>query len=449
MTIIVKEKKVSVTSITSYEKQNVPHLVHSDTIKSGADHEPEDKYYYVHIVFMLMGLMHFLPMSFFVTANAYWMYKFRNVSAEITDTDERTALQTHFTPGCSISNCIPGLVCIWMSTIFGYKIKARRRVLVSLSILSACFIGATAFVEINTDSWQTLFFVITMISMVLINASNAVIEVAVLVILSKFPQHYMKVYLLGQGFAAIFNSILQIATLAIGTSTIASALLYFICGTLVMVVSLVLYYFTKFNSCYNYHAKSIVENTKRDLLPFSEVKDMLKVVWPSIVTMGLLQMTQSPAHHAITSLVVPEHYGDGSEWNDKYFVPVITFLYGDILTLLGRIAASKINKTFRGSFLNGFLFIRMLIFLPLIYLCNAQPRNHLPVLFPHDWEYIIILGVFTFTTGYFYNMVFLDIGKYNKVKPEKVEAAFMVFMSVSSVVGALISPISLFSVDLL
>lgn len=55
--------------------------------------------------------------------------------------------------------------------------------------------------------------------------------------------------------------------------------------------------------------------------------------------------------------------------------------------------------------------VRMIVLIPLIFFCNAQPRNYLSVLFPHDYQYILILGVFTFTNGYFINTVYLDVAK--------------------------------------
>ncbi|KAJ8985305.1 hypothetical protein NQ317_007092 [Molorchus minor] len=434
------EHRASITSDT--KKQNTASEKAKEIVT-----EPRDKYYMVHILFLLLGLMHFLPFTFFVTANAYWMHKFRNLSADFTDVSARTPLQTHFASGTVITDTVPMLICILMSTIFGHKIKARRRVLSGLVILTICFIVGCAFVKVNTDSWQTVFFAITMIILSLISGGNSVMEIGILVNLSKFPQYYMKVYLLGQGFAGCFNSVLQLFSLVVGTSTTASALIYFGIGTLFMAMTLALFYLSKYSKLYNYHVKSNAEDTTRDLMPLSEIKSILRTIWPCVVAIGLLQLTILPTHHSITSLVVSEHHGNGSLWNDKYFVPVITFLYADIASLMGRIAASKLKKAINGFILSGIMLLRMVTFLPLIYLCNAQPRSHLPVLLPHDWQYVIVLGSLCFTTGFFINVIFLDIGKL--VKPEKVEDAFMVLMSCLAVLGALFSPLSLFSVDLL
>nr|XP_032515145.1 equilibrative nucleoside transporter 2-like [Danaus plexippus plexippus] len=44
---------------------------------------------------------------------------------------------------------------------------------------------------------------------------------------------------------------------------------------------------------------------------------------------------------------------------------------------------------------------------PLLMLCNAQPRQHLPVLFPWDYQYITIMIVFAFTNGYLTNIIMM------------------------------------------
>ncbi|KAJ8948592.1 hypothetical protein NQ318_007596 [Aromia moschata] len=376
---------------------------------------PADNYYFVHILFLLMGLMHFLPFTFFVTANAYWMYKFRNVSASTLDASSRTSLQTHFASGTVITDTVPMLICILASTSFGHKIRARRRILTSLVVLTVCFVTGCGFVKINTDSWQAGFFGLTMSILSFISGANSVMEVGILVILSKFPHYYMKVYLLGQGFAGLFNSILQVLSLLIGTATTTSAMIYFVTGTSFMALTLILFYLSKYNKLYRYHVESVAEDTKRPDL-------FLKTM-------------------------ATEACGMSKQWTDKYFVPIITFLYADMASLLGRVAASKLKKVINGYLLSFIMLLRMVVFVPLIYFCNAQPRNHLPVLLPHDWQYIIVLGLFCFSNGYFINVIFLDIGKL--VEPEKVEDAFMVLMSFMAVFGALISPISLFSVDVL
>ncbi|XP_018565610.1 equilibrative nucleoside transporter 3 isoform X1 [Anoplophora glabripennis] len=435
-------KKVSLCSLDNYGLA---------TIKSKAEKEkddaPKDRFFYVHILFLIMGLMHMIPYSFFITANAYWMYKFRDVNANLTDASARTLLQTHFSPANSIMHAIVSPATMLMSTFFGFKIKARVRGLMSLSVMSFNFIAATAFVKIDTDSWQVTFFVIIMAFLGMITIANSAISAANLAIISKFPPYYMKVYLFGEGLAGLCSATLQILSLAMGTSTEVSALFYFIAGSSLMVLTLVLFYFSKYNKLFNHYVNSVVEDVNRDVLRLSEIKDLAKQIWAQIVASLLMMLTMSPVTPNITTLVVSENYGSGSEWSDKYFVPVITFLYSDVIGLFGRIASAKYNKIIGGVPFCLFMFVRMVIFVPLIYFCNAQPRNYLPVLFPHDWQYVLILFFYQFTGSFAFNLLFLDVGKV--VGPKKAEDAYLVMMSIMSLSTVLLLPVGMFSVDLL
>lgn len=391
--------------------------------------------------------MHFIPFSFFVTANAYWMYKFRDVNANITDTAARTLLQTHFSPVNSILNLLFSPVTLLVSTFFGFKIRARVRVLATLGTMSFAFIAGTAFVKIDTDSWQLMFFIITMIFLGMICIANAAFAAANLAILLKFPSYFLNVYLFGQGFGGICSAILQILSLAMGTSTEVSALFYFISGSALMTLTLIQFYFSKYNKLFNYHVNSVEEDVTKNVLRLSEAKDLAKQIWARILTLILTSLPIIIVMPNITSLVVSENYGSGSEWSDTYFVPVITFLYSDAMGLLGRITSSRIAKTFNGVPLCLFMVVRMAVLVPLIYFCNAQPRKYLPVLFHHDWQYTLILSSFSFSNGYILNMVYLDVAKL--VGPEKAEDAYLVMLTIVSIAALLFLPIGLFSVDIL
>ena len=53
----------------------------------------------VYVGFMLMGMGTLLPWNFFITADSYWQYKFRNADDdEHWEQDPRTRLQLLFGP---------------------------------------------------------------------------------------------------------------------------------------------------------------------------------------------------------------------------------------------------------------------------------------------------------------------------------------------------------------
>lgn len=364
---MTKLKKVSVYSIESVQIKNAKLDNHWESVNV------TDKYFYIHILFVLLGLMHFLPYTFFITANAYWMGKFRNVSDNSLDASRRTTLQSHFASSVSLINTLTNSIFVTLSALYGYKWTARFRTLLALTIMTIGFAIVTAFVNIDTDKWQLGFFITTMIVLATINSANAALQVSVLVVLAKFPPYYLKVYLFGQGCAAVFNSILQVLTLAIGTSTTTSALMYFGLGTSFMGLTLILFFFSSKNEFFRYFVDHSEEDLTREMLSFSELKAVLRIIWPSLLMYLFYDLGNMPEGPVI-ALVVSEEYGSGDKWSDIYFVPVITYLFGDICTLLGRLASSA-NKTLGTSSSLAFSVSRVVVFLPLLILCNAQPRR--------------------------------------------------------------------------
>lgn len=66
-------------------------------------YEPYDKYNLAYIVFYVLGINTLIPWSFFITADDYWMYKFREIHenssksinyTHVQNLEKRTALAT-------------------------------------------------------------------------------------------------------------------------------------------------------------------------------------------------------------------------------------------------------------------------------------------------------------------------------------------------------------------
>lgn len=402
-----------------------------------------DTFYLVHVVFLVFGIMHLLPVSFFVTANDYWMYKFRNVTLDTKDPNYRSALQSNFSSGSMVAQSVPTVICMILAMVFAYKIRVKIRILSSLYVLAACFVVSTCFIKINTDKWQAGFFAFTMTTLAVMNGILALFQVSSLALLSKFPPIYMKTFLIGQGVGGIFCSALQVVALIVGTSSEASALIYFLVGTLLTAVTLILYHVVHHQDFYNVIIESNQEDTKRDLISFREVNDISGKIWSSLVMVIAGALAYVPTHPSIAALVVSEYKTD---WTEKYFVAVVTFLFSDICCVIGRVLATTIKKKPHHSVLAGMSVIRMIMFVPLFMFCNALPRAHLSVWFPHDWQYVIILGSFMISSGYFFNMAFLNV---IRLAPEAEETSYLIMQTVIGIVGAVFSPLGVLCVNLL
>ncbi|KAJ8947222.1 hypothetical protein NQ318_001508, partial [Aromia moschata] len=342
----------------------------------------------------------------------YWMYKFRDTALDTVDSNNRTSMQTFFVSWISIVSSIPSVTSIILSTFYGHKVRTRSRLLVTLFVVFLCFIVFTGFIEINTDSWQLGFFILTMLVIILINTMVSLFHASSMALIAKFPPQYVQWYLYGEGSSELVSAILQIMSLAISPSTETSALIYFVVGTIILGTTLLLIFVSKYSPLMQYHVHSDREDmdTKRPVHTIAEIAATLRQIWPCILLTCVMYLTGVATHPNITTLVVSENAGSGSEWSDKYFVPVITFLGTSVTSLIGRfIAGSLIMKRSNQNIWILVVIVRGLLYIPLEMLCNALPRHHLPVIFRHDWQYAVISGTQSFSGGAIYNSLFLSM----------------------------------------
>lgn len=141
-----------------------------ETRMAAAGHRiaPSDKFHYTYAVFYLMGMTTMVPWNFFVTAEEYWQYKFRNVSSN--DTSALTPRQLEFQSDLSIAAAVPGTVFLILNACAGHKVPLHVRMNGSLVLMLLIMIGTTALVRVDTDQWQDAFFNLTMLSVVVINS---------------------------------------------------------------------------------------------------------------------------------------------------------------------------------------------------------------------------------------------------------------------------------------
>ncbi|EFA05322.1 equilibrative nucleoside transporter 3 [Tribolium castaneum] len=404
---------------------------------------PPDRFHLVYILFFFLGLVHFLPWSFFTTATEFWMYKFRNTSINETNSEFRTYLQAEFNASINITLEITEVAFLIVGVLFGHLIRVRVRVIGIFSIIFVLFAILSVFVEIDTDSWQEEFFGLVMVITAGINSLNAVFTITVYTILANFPQSYLAPYLTGGTLARITTSSLQIFSLASGLSVQHSALLYFLLGVGVVGLTLIFIIFTGKNKFYLHHMRNYVDGSKEKRVSLKEGWRLLKIIWSPIIVMGLLIFTIDACPNA---LVVSEGEGQGP-WNDVYFIPVISYWLAGICDLVGRNIAFRFDLKLSNVGWIAFVALRMVTMIPLFILANAQPRHHLPVLLPHDYQYIIIVIVSNISGAYIMNRTYYNIKKL--VTQEELKDAYHVNMVMVGLQMGLFSCVNMVTVNLL
>ncbi|KAG5868364.1 hypothetical protein JTB14_035194 [Gonioctena quinquepunctata] len=428
-------RKASILSVIS-EKRN-----ESITFTKKVNSAPKDTYYLGYLFFFAIGFYAVVPILFFGSAANYWLHKFRNTTDVTNRAEDRTSLQSLYQSVSMVAQNISSILCTIAATYYSRKFDARLASTFSLSVMAVVFVILSVFTQINTDSWQTEFFVLTMLLLAVNCGALAHFQVFTTVILAKFPSNFLKIFLIGQT-GGIFTDTLQVISISLTDSPSDGALIYFTTGTVLVFAAICLFLIIKYTPIYaHYDNDTTMENENNDV-SLSEMKEVAKLIWPILFIFIMSFLSNTCVHPAVTSLVVSENDENGGAWEKKYFTPVIAFTLAHVCNLVGRlISKGRVTRSNYPFWVCGAV-VRFVIAVAIIMLCNAQPRSHLPVVFNRDWQYISFIILYNISGGFLLNLCFLSLNKLSENRPEValklVTLAISVITAVFSVNGVLI-----------
>ncbi|KAH9488431.1 hypothetical protein Btru_052375 [Bulinus truncatus] len=378
--------------------------------------EPVDRKHGVFLIFGFLGLASLLPWNFFITAKKYFDFKFRNTSlpSNVSFDDEKhiTSMQKEFESYLSIVSNGSNLFFMIITVLLVRAIVVKYRVLASTLLITIIFIVTSALTEVDTDSWQGNFFIFTLVAATLMSGAQSVLTGSVLGLSAIFPPIYSQSAMIGQAAGGTFSALCSILTHTTGGDPVTSGLIFFLIATVITVLSFVAYIWLHFLSFSRYYMISLANNINRasdDDMPANEgdalnkvnyFKVILRKSWMYCLSVCLVFLVTLSIFPAVCSLIKPMSK-QKSEWGDTYFTPVICFLLFNVGDFVGRLITfiCKFPGSHRPGLLLLFCFLRM-GFVPLLMLCNAQPREHLPVVLDDDAYPIILISLLGLTNGY-------------------------------------------------
>ncbi|CAG5058843.1 unnamed protein product [Parnassius apollo] len=406
------------------------------------DDQPTDRYRFVYILFYLFGVTSLVPWNFLITANDYWMYKFRDITPNnMTMVVRKTQFQAEFTSYLNVATAIPNLIFLVLNSLYGHLMPLKSRLQGSLVVITLLFLLTTSLVQVNSDDWQNTFFIITMVSVVIMTAATAVFSGGLVGIASKFSKEYLAAVIAGQSLGGIIAAVAQVISLAFKVSPLHSALIYFVIADIMLITSFISYALLYKIDFFTHHvlrgAGGMATNRHRDV----SMLLVLRKIWVYAFSIFAVFAITMAVYPAVTVLVESHPVTKGTDWNNIFFVPVVNYLIFNCGDYSGRLAAGFLLKPLNQWLIAGASILRI-IGVPMLMLCNAQPRKHLPVVFLWDYEYIIIMIIFAFTNGYLTNIVMINATRVVDLhEREKASSVIIAMLSVGLTVGAAIGMI--------
>ncbi|KAM4834707.1 equilibrative nucleoside transporter 1 isoform 2-T6 [Thomomys bottae] len=443
--------------------------------------QPQDRYKAVWLIFFVLGLGTLLPWNFFMTATEYFTARLdvpNNVSSvtappsKDAQASSKSFLSAIFNNVMTLCAMLPLLVFACLNSFLHQRISQSARILGSLVAILLVFLVTAVLVKVQMDPLP--FFVVTMVKIVLINSFGAILQGSLFGLAGLLPTSYTTPIMSGQGLAGFFASVAMICAITSKSEGSDSAFGYFITACVVVILAIICYLGLPQLEFYRYYQQLKLEGpgeqeTKLDLIskdpstacqpsgeepraikeesrvpvPTSQstshsVKAILKnisvlafsVCFIFTITIGLFP--------AVTSEVKSSIAGS-SDWG-KYFIPVSCFLTFNIFDWLGRSLTAVFMWPGKDSCWLPSLVVARLVFLPLLLLCNVQPRRYLPVVFQHDAWFIFFMAAFAFSNGYLASLCMCFGPK--KVKPSEAGTAGTImsfFLCLGLALGAIVS----------
>lgn len=445
-------------------------------------HQPQDRYKAVWLIFFMLGLGTLLPWNFFMTATQYFTNRLdmaQNISlgtAELSEDIQPSAAPTvpslEHRPLSAIFNnvmtlcaMLPLLLFTCLNSFLHQRIPQSVRILGSLVAILMVFLVTAILVKVHMDALP--FFVLTMIKIMLINSFGAILQGSIFGVAGLLPASYTAPIMSGQGLAGFFASVAMICAIATGSELSESAFGYFITACVVVVLTIICYLGLPRLEFYRYYQQLKLEGpgeqeTKLDLIskgeeskagkeeagtaaPNSEatnkspsIRAILKNISVLALSICFIFTVTIGMFPAVTAEVKSSIAGT-SAWG-KYFIPVSCFLIFNVFDWLGRSLTAVFMWPGKDSRWLPSLVLARLVFVPLLLLCNVQPRRYLAVVFEHDAWYILFMAAFAFSNGYLASLCMCFGPK--KVKPAEAETAGAImafFLSLGLALGAVFS----------
>ncbi|RWS21757.1 equilibrative nucleoside transporter 1-like isoform X2, partial [Leptotrombidium deliense] len=268
------------------------------------------------------------------------------------------------------------------------------------------FAGTIALAVINTDSWVEIFFIITMISIVLINMANGVFQSCLYAVAAKLPMKYTNAVTTGLNISGIFTAIAMIIAIAASSTMVMEAVYYFSASILYLIISFVTYIFVPNNAFFKHYQSlkskeletespaEINENENAIMQGNDDESDNSKIrtwikntrgCWMQCANVFVIYFVSLSIFPAIQANIAPV----SDIINAEYFSPVFCFLSFNLFSMVGNLIAGR-YKLFSKKTLWIPSVIRLL-FIPIFLFCNYYPKQRkLPVLFDDDYSYICI-----------------------------------------------------------
>ncbi|XP_037935248.1 equilibrative nucleoside transporter 1-like [Teleopsis dalmanni] len=359
----------------------------------------EDKCYFVYFVFIMNGIGILMPWNMFITSKAYFS-DFKLVSSK----GELTVYSKYYLQYVGFCSMLPGVSFMWLNIFVNFGSGGlMKRILFSIWVLIILFVFTILMAVCDTSHQVILFFVFTMLTVILLNSAIGVYQSSLYGIAASLPPNYTGGIILGNNINGVFVTLLSIlfqylfATLrrAAIYSFLSALFFLFICHLTFLALRL------------NEYFRSNEVLRKNDLAAKLE-STIEDVPFLRIWKQAFLQVFNAFLVFFVTLTIFPAVHSDIQATNPNFIIPpeyfalFTCYLVFNVFAMLGSLTSVWVKWPSPQTLVIAT--VLRLFYIPLFLLCNYNPKGEvrqLPVVIGNEWVYIFMGVTMSYTHGYF------------------------------------------------
>lgn len=396
------ENKMDETGYRPYvvDVPPIPIKVETEVLKI---EPPKDKWHALRIILIIQGLATLMPWNMFINAQSY----FQDYKLATTNGTDVMLKHYHdnFMSYVTICSMIPSVSFSAINTFVTRKSMASPKRMVAAKILMIALLAVTIILAaLDTSEYMEVFFIITMLTIVLINSASSIFQNSLFGISSILPRQYITAVIFGSNFAGILTSVASIISIAISSNARTSAFFYFSTAIFMLIIALLTNRIFQKLPLYLYHKSQVLKKSdhseKKLRPPFWKI---FKKIWIMCFNLWFI--------YTVTILNFPNVASQVKRINfplkDIYWIPVWCFLNFNIFAVLGTLP-SNWTQWPGPNILWIVVVIRGLFFLPFFALSNYIPNERrIPTYFANDYVYIIGIMLLATTNAHLTSVCFI------------------------------------------
>uniref|UniRef100_A0A8C3TUG1 Solute carrier family 29 member 3 n=1 Tax=Catharus ustulatus TaxID=91951 RepID=A0A8C3TUG1_CATUS len=364
-----------------------------------------------------------------------WCHKHRHLKCFLLCFGLFFPWQDYFESYISIASTVPSVLCLIGNFLLVNKVPASVRILSSLFVMLTVFLVITVLVKVDTSSWTTSFFALTVGCVAVVSSASTVFSSSIFGLSSCFPMRNLQALISGQAMGGTISAVASVIDLAAAADVTDSALAYFLTADIFIVICIMVYlllprleYSRCVPACQGLFPSLVTVST--GIPPLRPILQKTALLGFCLFYVFFISIIIFPS---LSSNIESVSKSSGSPWSTKYFTPLTCFLLYNFADWCGRQVTAWIQLPGPKSKLLPALVLLRTIFLPLFILSNYQPRAHIQtVVFKQDFYPVVFTALLGLSNGYLGTLVMV-YGP--KIVPKELAEAAGVVMTFYLVLG--------------